>query len=692
MHVLRIQLPHTLGFVTRLIYFVQLSPSTGFVCCQNSKRIKWLSINDIINERVEYMFGPELIDFIKLVLKPITQKVTEYSLEEAFFFVPRDPPRNPEEAMLKSIHITEKDVERVYADFIEHCFPSFNQTFESFKCYISKYGFDINSIRLQSLFRAFNFHLNGYLSFHEVLLGIAALEPNIGHGEFRTRFIFRYYDTDYSGTLNADEFRLLVLDMNPGASQQVIDQKVVEGMQQIGTQLINGRDEIVQDDFVMAVGSRRFRGTSCLCRSTKPIFTQITRSMAARTLKKLTSRQNMGSIIRPTPQGECVTCKEKEYTLATHSVKINSDGKIVEPIQVLNCGENRSDVLNSQMYSIDFVFNKNSAANVMLKLVRQFNKEKGTNKEPKGLLACRPVQLWNLILALYNDIDVLLNEEDKCPRVFSPCYIIGDIHGNLEDLLSLEKALWKRMPCVGSNFVFLGDYVDRGQWGLECSLYLMAFKALCPNKVTMLRGNHEVRTLQTYYTYKRECVTKYGEEYGIKIWELTNKIFDKLPVAAVVDDAIYCAHGGIPRSAQTISQINQIKRELVNPEVESAIAWEILWSDPCHAQQFIDICNFFKQNPRETGGFVRNTKRGTAFLFNEVGANGFLQQNGLTHIVRAHEVPQRGYMFHFGQKCVTIFSCSHYCGNDNACSCVLADNQVMRVIRLDTVNNAPATD
>ena len=237
--------------------------------------------------------------------------------------------------------------------------------------------------------------------------------------------------------------------------------------------------------------------------------------------------------------GECVTCKEKEYTLATHSVKINSDGKIVEPIQVLNCGENRSDVLNSQMYSIDFVFNKNSAANVMLKLVRQFNKEKGTNKEPKGLLACRPVQLWNLILALYNDIDVLLNEEDKCPRVFSPCYIIGDIHGNLEDLLSLEKALWKRMPCVGSNFVFLGDYVDRGQWGLECSLYLMAFKALCPNKVTMLRGNHEVRTLQTYYTYKRECVTKYGEEYGIKIWELTNKIFDKLPVAAVVDGNRY---------------------------------------------------------------------------------------------------------------------------------------------------------
>lgn len=238
----------------------------------------------------------------------------------------------------------------------------------------------------------------------------------------------------------------------------------------------------------------------------------------------------------------------------------------------------------------------------------------------------------------------------------------------------MERALWKRIPCVGANYLFLGDYVDRGQWGLECALYIMAFKCLCPNKVTMLRGtincfselvsiinltinssigNHEVRNLQTCtfrcpllsidwysflhfsdYTYKRECVIKYGEEFGIKIWEVTNQIFDKLPVAATVDDAIYCAHGGIPRSVQTIAQINQMKKELPNPEVDSAVAWEILWSDPCHAQQFNDICNFKGINPKTTSGYIHNTRRGTAFLFNEVGANGFLQQNGLTHIVR----------------------------------------------------------
>ncbi len=166
-----------------------------------------------------------------------------------------------------------------------------------------------------------------------------------------------------------------------------------------------------------------------------------------------------------------------------------------------------------------------------------------------------------------------------------------------------------------------------------------------------------MRALQANYSYKRECTSKYGEEVGLKIWETTNQIFDKLPVAAVVDDAIYCAHGGIPRSAATIAALNALRKELPNPEVDAAAAWEILWSDPCHAQQFNEICNYRGLNPATTGGYVFNIRRGTAFLFNEVGANGFLAANGLTHIVRAHEVPQRGYTFHFGNKCVTIFSC-----------------------------------
>lgn len=348
--------------------------------------------------------------------------------------------------------------------------------------------------------------------------------------------------------------------------------------------------------------------------------------------------------------------------------------------------------LTAQQYSLDIVFNMNSAANLTLQLVRNFNNLKGTARKPLGILQDKKDFLWQLLLTLYNELDILLLAEEKCYKTYSPCYIMGDIHGNLEDLLTLEKCVWKQIPCVGSNYLFLGDYVDRGQWGFECTLYLIAFKILCPNKVTMLRGNHEVRLLQAHYSYKKECVLKYGEILGLKVWELTNKIYDRLPVCATVDDAIYCAHGGIPYSAQETDSIAKVKQELRDPEKESKIAWEILWSDPCHNAQFIEIAEMNDLDPNQLKGYVKNVKRGTAYLFNEVGATNFLRNNGLTHIIRAHEVPPLGYTFHFGSKCATIFSCSHYCGNDNDCVCILADNQRLRVIHLDTVNNASATD
>ena len=198
--------------------------------------------------------------------------------------------------------------------------------------------------------------------------------------------------------------------------------------------------------------------------------------------------------------------------------------------------------------------------------------------------------------------------------------------------------------------------------------------------------------MQIHYTYKKECLKKYGDNYGPKVFEMTNKVFDKLPVCAVIDDSIYCAHGGIPRSTRKIEDINKIKVDLKDPERESAIAWQILWSDPIGAQQFKETADLLQVRLEDAKGFLTNTKRGTAYLFAEEAVNNFLQSNGLTHIVRAHEVPAHGFQFNFGNKCTTIFSCSHYCGNDNEAACVHVDRQKLRIIRLDTKNNAPASD
>jgi hypothetical protein len=125
--------------------------------------------------------------------------------------------------------------------------------------------------------------------------------------------------------------------------------------------------------------------------------------------------------------------------------------------------------------------------------------------------------------------------------------------------------------------------------GLECTLYIFALKLLSSKKFVVLRGNHEFRDLQIKYSYKKECVQKYGDTLGPKIWEMTNRVFDKLPLSAVIDDAIYCAHGGIPTSTRKVEEINAVKADLRNPENESSVAWEV-WLQ----KSFKSIFNNFK--------------------------------------------------------------------------------------------------
>jgi len=144
---------------------------------------------------------------------------------------------------------------------------------------------------------------------------------------------------------------------------------------------------------------------------------------------------------------------------------------------------------------------------------------------------------------------------------------------------------------------------------------------------------------------------------GLQLWELINRIFDKLPCCAICDDAIFCVHGGIPCSAATIEQIRAVKQKLHDPH-NSNIMWEILWSDAAAQQQFVDVCQMQGLRPEQQDGFVFSTKRRTVFMFNEQAVDRFLRANFLTHIIRAHEVARPGYVFNFGTKFLTIFSCS----------------------------------
>lgn len=131
----------------------------------------------------------------------------------------------------------------------------------------------------------------------------------------------------------------------------------------------------------------------------------------------------------------------------------------------------------------------------------------------------------------------IFEREPRVVFVQSPAYVFGDIHGNLEDLHFFSDNIWRLgMSLTAGNFVFLGDYVDRGIHCLEVVAYLLAVKYQLPTKVFLLRGNHETRDVNGWEEHYGErsfiyqCRSRFGDEVGYKVWEACNQVFDRLPL------------------------------------------------------------------------------------------------------------------------------------------------------------------
>ncbi|XP_022241726.1 serine/threonine-protein phosphatase PP1-gamma catalytic subunit B-like isoform X2 [Limulus polyphemus] len=153
----------------------------------------------------------------------------------------------------------------------------------------------------------------------------------------------------------------------------------------------------------------------------------------------------------------------------------------------------------------------------------------------------------------------------------APVNIVGDIHGQYGDLL-------RHFNKIGyppeANYLFLGDYVDRGRQSLETICLLLSYKIKFPNNFFLLRGNHECASINRVYGFYDECKRR----YSIKLWKTFTDCFNCLPVAALVEGTIFCMHGGLSPDLLNLEQLRQIPRPIDVPD--NGLICDLLWSDP----------------------------------------------------------------------------------------------------------------
>lgn len=236
--------------------------------------------------------------------------------------------------------------------------------------------------------------------------------------------------------------------------------------------------------------------------------------------------------------------------------------------------------------------------------------------------------------------------------------VIGDLHG---DLVAAERV---RTVFEGSGFdalVFLGDYVDRGDRSVATLSKVMDMKVKASKKVFMLRGNHEHRRMNYRFGFMDELMNIYDDKALI---DDIHEMYRHLPVAALVNNNFFLVHGGISSGIHKLESINRYDRTTEEPKEELS---ELYWNDP------------------EPGvpGFEFNRDRGSHKRFGRRALERFLENNGLSALIRSHQYVAEGYKYMWDKKLFTIFTTQEYMPwtSNPRCACIVDDKgaEVMNI-------------
>lgn len=245
-------------------------------------------------------------------------------------------------------------------------------------------------------------------------------------------------------------------------------------------------------------------------------------------------------------------------------------------------------------------------------------------------------------------------KESNVVHIAAPVTVVGDIHGQFFDMIEIFKIggfcpdtnyLFLGTSCpvahgmAGTLMCMLGDYVDRGLFSVETISLLVCLKLRYPQRVHLIRGNHESRGVTQSYGFYTECSRKYG---NANVWHYFTDMFDFLTLSVVINDQIFCVHGGLSPSIHSIDQIKIIDRFREIPH-EGPMA-DLVWSDPDPDRDEFSL-----------------SPRGAGYTFGAQVVKKFLDVNSMSHILRAHQLCQEGYQILYDDRLSTVWSAPNYC-------------------------------
>ena len=272
------------------------------------------------------------------------------------------------------------------------------------------------------------------------------------------------------------------------------------------------------------------------------------------------------------------------------------------------------------------------------------------------------------ILELIEECKMIVSSQPILLKMKPPCKVFGNLHGQYTDLMRFFD-VWKfpgedaQGGDISANeYIFLGNFIDKGSYSLEVICLLMALKVKYPDQIHLIRGAHEDRNINYTAGLGDECKQRLGEDIDDEnsVFNKLNEFFEYLPLAASIKKKIFCVHGGIGSRINKFSDIESLKRPITVPlEVstqDQQIVVDLLWSEPTDSEEELGIVSNTERDPSGKRNMVK---------FGPDRIEKFLMQNDHYIILRSHDITSGGYSKFADGQCITINSCTDYINKYN---------------------------